>query len=109
MSKFEYPKDVDYISGFGGGYEATCQKMVIAGMEYWDSNPDFDPKYKGFKGVFGVLVDDNADAKELDRILVDAADNDCTGAMHQAAVSHIFAAKRLGWDEYLRQLAERKG
>jgi len=106
MSKYKYPEGADYISGFGGGYEAACQAMVIAGLEYWDENPEFNPQYRGFQGVFGLLVEDNEDAKILDGILIAAANGDSTGAMHQASVNHIFAARRLGWEEYLRQLAE---
>ena len=95
------------ISGMGGGYEAGCQAMVLAGMAWLDAHPDADPHFKGFKGVFGVLADDNDDAKALTAAITSGTD-DCTGAMHHASVNHCMAYKRLGWDEYVRQLEERE-
>lgn len=108
MSKYEYPKNVDYISGFGvnSGYELTCQKMVIAGMEWLDNNTGDKPEFHGYQGVYGIIQEDNEAAKSLSKAVVEAADNDCTGAMHQASITHALKAHELGWEEYLRQLAE---
>lgn len=106
-----YPPGVDYISGFGGFYEQGCQVMVLAGMKWFDEHPDADPHFKGYEGIFGVLTDDNDDAKGLTKAMVDAGnalEGGVTGAMHRATVSHVLAARRLGWDEYLRQLADRE-
>jgi hypothetical protein len=104
---YKYPPG-DFISGFGGGYEQTCQNMVIAGLEWWDANPKADPKFKGFANVFGLIVDENDDAKALSKALSDAALGDCTGAMHQAAVSHVFYAHAHGWPDYVREILKKK-
>lgn len=108
------------ISGFGGGYEAVCRAMVLAGIAWLDEHPEAKLEYKGFKNVYGVVIEDSDDAKALEKAMMDApvvlngeqiqttAREDCTGAMHHAAVNHCLAYKRLGWDEYSKQLRERE-
>lgn len=103
----EWTPDMGEISGFGGGYEDACRRMALAGMDWLDANPAADPKFKGFRNVYGLVVEDNDDAKALSAAITSVCD-DCTGAMHQACVSHALAYKRLGWDEYCRQLRERE-
>jgi hypothetical protein len=104
---YDYTDRMDEISGFGGGYEASCRAMVKAGLEFWNQQgEDFDPHFRGWKGVFGLFMEDNDDAKALSAAVV-AAVPDCSSAMHQAAMSHIFAVRQLGWDEYVRQMEER--
>lgn len=116
----EWSEDMGEISGFGGGYEAMCRAMVLAGMQWVDEHPSADPHFHGFKGIYGVLAEDNDDAKAMVKAMMDApvyhagkkiqerAGDDCTGAMHQASCSHVLAYKRLGWDEYRKQLRERE-
>lgn len=103
-----FDSEMGEISGFGGGYEETCRKMVLAGMKWLDDNPTADPQFHGFKGIYGVITEDNDDAKALTKAIVDASGNDCTGAMHQASVSHAMAYKRLGWDAYRAKMIERE-
>ena len=104
----EYTKEMREISGFGGGYEETCRNMVIAGATFLKQNPNVNPKYKGFKNVTGVCIDDNEDAKKLDEILMEACKKACTGAMHQAAVSHALFIGNKGWEEYKKIMTEEK-
>lgn len=111
-----WTEDMGEISGFGGGYEGACRAMVIAGIAYIDEHPDAEFKFHGYKDVYGIAVEDNDDAKALTKAMMDApvildgkqiqvrAGDDCTGAMHHAAVGHCCAYKRLGWDEYRKQL-----
>ena len=44
MSKYVYTDNMSEISGFGGGYEAACRAMVVAGLEHLDANPQADRK-----------------------------------------------------------------
>lgn len=116
----EWNEDMGEISGFGGGYEAVCRAMTFAGMQWIDDHPEADPHFHGYKGIYGVLSEDNDDAKAMVKAMMDApvllggkkiqdrAGDDCTGAMHQASCSHVMAYKRLGWDEYCKQLRERE-
>lgn len=104
----EWTDDMGEISGFGGGYESTCRAMVLAGIEWIDSHPDADPQFKGSRAIFGIIIEDNNDAKALTEAILAPAKGEATGAMHHAAVGHVLAYKRLGWDEYVRQLRERE-
>ena len=107
MNNYEFTPEMDEISGFGGGYEATCRKMLRNGLEYWDKHPKLKPKYQGFKDVYGLCVDDNKDAKKLDKAIMKGID-DATGAMHQAVVSHIFFIRKNGWDKYVNEMSKRR-
>jgi hypothetical protein len=101
-----YTDDMREISGFGGGYEATCRAMVLAGLAWFDAHPTADPKFHGFTGIFGIIQEDNEDAKALTQVVIDAAGGGggATGAMHQATIGHILAARRLGWDAYCAEM-----
>lgn len=108
--------DMGEISGFGGGYEAVCRALVLAGIQWCDEHPDAKPEAKSFKNVFGIVTAENDDAKAMEKAMMEApvyldgkllqakARDDMTGAMHHAAMNHVFAYRRLGWDEYCRQL-----
>lgn len=126
----EWTEEMGEISGFGGSYEAGCRAMVLAGLAWWDEHPDADPHFHGYEGIAGMIVEDDEDAKALTRAMLDAevtigdeVDADgidvdphtttvgeygATGAMVQWSVNHVLAARRLGWEEYARQLAARE-
>jgi hypothetical protein len=106
-SQYAYTADMQEISGFGGGYEQTCRNMVIAGLEWLDAHPDAEPQFKGFKNIYGVICDENDDAKALSKVVVDAAEGDCTGAMHQASIGHILFAHKHGWQRYCDEMRKK--
>lgn len=128
MPYIEWTPEMGEISGFGGSYEAGCRAMVKAGVEYWEERDaahargegdKFDPHYRGYEGVFGLIDTNNGDAEKLDQVMMDATipssdggtqrvGDGATGAMHQAAVNHILAFRRLGAEEYRRTLVERE-
>ena len=128
MSYVEWTPDMGEISGFGGSYEEGCRLMVKAGVEFWEAQDashargereKFDPHYRGYKGIYGILTDSNDDAKALDRAMLDApitVDGEtttigkygATGAMHQASVGHVMAFHRLGAEKYCAELRERE-
>ena len=120
MSDKIWGDDMGEISGFGGGYEAVCRAMVLAGISWVDAHQAVNPVFRGFKNVFGIAMEENEDAKALTKAMMDApvfhdgkkiqdrAGDDCTGAMHQAAVGHVLAYKRLGWEQYRNELIERE-
>lgn len=104
---FEWTEDMREISGFGGDYERACRQMISQGCAWWSNHPDADPKFRGFENVMGICTEDNDDAKALSTAI--NGDIGPSGAMHQAAVSHVFHWRRLGsWIAYqndMRQLA----
>jgi hypothetical protein len=91
------------ISGFGGEYEQGCRKMVIAGLEFLDKNKDKNPSFSEYKNIYGVIKENNKDAKLLSSAIVKACP-DCSGAMHQATVSHILYIKKNGLEKYLKEM-----
>ena len=108
MSKYTFTDDMGEISGFGGGYEQVCRDMLVAGLTWLDSNPDADPKFHGYEGVYGILTEDNDDAKALSKAVVGGSGGDCTRAMHQAVVSSCLWIRKNGWDAYCAQMRAAK-
>lgn len=90
------------ISGFGGGYEKVCREMLVAGLDWLEKNPKANPLFHGFKGIVGVIAEDNKDADELSKAVLNG--RDCTGAMHDAVISHILYIKNNSLDKYLETM-----
>lgn len=106
---FHWTEDMRQISGFGGGYERTCRAMVSAGCKWWSEHSEADPQFHGYKGVYGVIAEDNDDAKTLSKVVEEASNGDCSGAMHQASISHVMAWRHLGsWIAYQGKMREMK-
>lgn len=104
MDKYEFTSEMDEISGFGGGYEQTCRNMLKAGLLWLDAHPEATPEFHGYKGVYGIITEDNADAKALSDAIVSGSGGDCTGAMHQACVSTALWIRTNGWDAYVKAM-----
>lgn len=105
----EFTPEMGEISGFGGSYEAACRTMLLAGLDWLDAHPEADPKYKGYSNVFGLMMDDNEYAKQLDKAIIEAAEAlgaSPTGAMHHAVISHILFIRKNGWDAYVAKMSE---
>ena len=103
MDKYEFEEGMSEISGFGGNYEDTCRRMVKAGLEWFDEHPEADPQFVGYEGIYGIISEENEDAKKLSKSVV-ASVNDCTGAMHQSTIGHILHIKKVGWDIYIEEM-----
>lgn len=102
--EYKHTDDMGEISGFGGGYEATCQNMLDAGVKWLLSNPEKNPAYKEFTNVYGLTMDENDDMKELQDVLVEASGNDTTGAMMQAVSGRLMFIKKNGWEKYCEEV-----
>lgn len=99
------------ISGFGGGYEDTCQRMLWKGVAYlaevrpllsiWD-------KVASYEGVYGILRTEGDGIKALEAAVM-AGEDDVTGAMHQAVMSHLHQIHKNGVDWWLAHLREHSG
>ena len=104
---YVFTADMGEISGFGGGYEQTCRNMLAAGLEWLDAHPFSVPQFQGIRGVYGIISEDNPDAEQLSAAVVAAANGDCTGAMHQAVISHCLYVRKFGWDAYCAEMRKR--
>ncbi len=107
-SKYQFTEGMGEISGFGGGYEQTCRNMLAAGVEWFDEHPEANPRFKGFKGVYGIMMEDNDDAKALSAAILEGSGDDCTGAMHQAVVGACLYIRKNGWDKYCKEMSRPK-
>jgi len=99
---FKYTEKCNEISGFGGDYEETCRKMVIAGMEWFEANPKATPVFTEWKGMYGSLEEKNKDAKILTKAMSKASKNKHSGAMMHATVQHCRYANHWGWETYIQ-------
>lgn len=108
MSEFRHTPDMGEISGFGNGYEACCQDMLEAGVKWLQAHTDPDLKAHGFEGVTGIFIADSDDAKALERVILDAAKGEATGAMHHVVMQRLFFIAKNGWDKYCEELRKPK-
>lgn len=106
--EYKHTEDMGEISGFGGGYEATCQQMLHQGVTWLMENVERrDLKARGFKDVYGILEANSDDAKALEDAIMKDHD-DVTGAMHQTVMQRCFYIAANGWDDYCTKLRERE-
>jgi hypothetical protein len=107
MKQRQYTDDMREISGMGGGYEEACRKMVLAGLDWFDAHPNAEPHFTTCDNVYGIVNEDNDDAKALSEAVC-AAEDGCSGAMHQATISHIMYIHLNGWDAYCNVMRRMK-
>jgi hypothetical protein len=105
--KDQLAKEMNEISGFGDGYEETCRKMLSAGMEWLNAHPNADPQFLLSPSIYGIIKEDNEDAKALSNAIDAGSGGDCTGAMHQAVVSKCLFVKLHTWNAYIAKMSER--
>lgn len=103
---YMHTPDMGEISGFGGGYELTCQNMLHEGVK-WVISQKLSPsdiKVHGYSGVYGLVIPDNDVAKFLDQVIGTASGGDCTGAMMHAVFARVMKIAEKGWDWYCAEL-----
>jgi len=112
-------KTVD-ISGFGGSYEAGCQRMLKLGLEWiknkplsiWKGTGSLRAKDRktGQEIQFIGLMKTSEALKELEEIWLNddfLAVGGITGAMHEAVLHHLHYIHRRGYDKWLKTCSER--
>ncbi len=106
--KSEEPFETVDISGMSGGYEVACQRMLRSGINYLKDKPDFHFDYEGFKNVYGMCFTETPWGKDLDKVLMKAVNDDCTGAMHQAVIGHLSQIHKHGLEWWLNQFPKER-
>lgn len=95
------------ISGMGGGYEKTCQKMLWETVAWLKDKPkDIFNGTKEYKNIYGI-IELPEPLQEIENRL--AEKYDCTGAMMQAVMSHaryIHTHSHAEWLAKLREVRE---
>ena len=105
--EYQFTKEMREISGFGGGYEDCCRRMIVAGAQWCDSNPDAKLTYKEFKNITGLTTDESPDMKKMQEAMNNATGEfGATGAMMQAAMSHVMFVRKNGWAKYVEEMIE---
>lgn len=104
MSKYQYTEKCREVSGFGGGYEDACRKMVQTGMEWLDKHKEANPTFDQFKNVYGLTTNENDDMKDMQSAMNEAISNGASGAMMQVSTNHVLYANKNGWEKYISEM-----
>ncbi len=105
IAKYKFVEGMGEISGFGGDYEKACRVMLDSGLQWFDEHPDADPKFQGNDAVYGLIIEDNDDAKALSDAVTKHIDG-CSGAMHHAVVGACLWIRKNSWDAYVAQMTK---
>jgi len=81
--------------------------MLQAGYEWLLKHPKAKLKAKTYEGIYGIFDTTSKDAKELEKVVTGACD-DCTGAMFQAVMSHLFYIHFNGIEKWKSELKKRR-
>lgn len=95
------------ISGFGGGYESTCQKMIWQAVKYLVENKPKDLTSKQSKSITGVCINEGKDGEAFDEAMMNGIDG-ATGAMHQYATNHARFIYEKGYDKWFEKMAKHR-
>ena len=98
-------KGICDVSGFGKktGYEIACQNMLQAGFEWLEKNKEGKLKGHSYKNLYGIFEPDSEKAKRLSKVVVKAG-LECTGAMHQAVMQHLFFISSNGIEKWKEEV-----
>ena len=108
-AKFPWLPEMGEISGFGGGYEETCRNMLYGALAYLDEHcTTQEEKINAVAKLVDDLRDRNYKNNGIEKAIMKACENDCTGAMHNAAVSHLMFLTKNGYEKYKNELIERE-
>ena len=90
------------ITGFGGGYEATCQQMLWNAVRFLVGQKR-DVKSKQCENIYGIAINEGEDGKAFDKAMMEDID-DATGAMHQCATNHAMYISKNGYKKWFEEL-----
>jgi len=109
MTKIISIKNITEISGFGKhtGYEKACQNMLQAGFVFLETHKDKRKlEATAIENIYGVIDLKSKKAKELSQAVC-KAHPDCTGAMHQAVMGHLFYIAKNGVDKWKEEIKKK--
>src|ERR1043166_3786988 len=94
------------LSGFGGGYELQCQKMLWRGVRHLETVAPPLEMWKNAKSspqIYGVVLTEGADLEALEQAIILKGD-DATGAMHHCVMEHLCYIHRNGLEKWAAEL-----
>ena len=103
---YDFTPEMGEISGFGGGYEDACQRMLDAGVKWLLANPEHgNLQAKHIDGVTGIFIPSNKPAEALSEAVIAAVKGEgVTGAMHHVVMQRLFWIANKGWDAYCEEM-----
>lgn len=100
-SKYVFPEDMPEV--VGNGHEEVFRRMVIAGLEWFDANPNADPRFES--DVFGCR---NEDARTLEGVVLKAYGHTAEAPKlilpAMLALRHILWVQANGWEAYVTSM-----
>lgn len=90
------------ITGFGGGYEATCQQMLWNAVRFI-SEGDRNISSKQSPQIYGIAINEGEDGKAFDDAMMDGIEG-ATGAMHHCATNHALYIQKNGYLKWFQEL-----
>lgn len=105
---YRHTPEMGEISGFGGGYEKTCQDMLEAGVEWMLEHPEFEFSAEGYQGAVGLVYANNEETQELMHVIVNASKNkdgapEADGAQIHGIMQRLGFIANNGWHAYVAQ------
>ena len=103
-------QDTFSLSGFGGGYEDQCQRMLWRGVAYLAEHKPDVKMWDGAKecaNIYGVMIVEGTELKALEAAIMKPGD-DVTGAMHQCVMGHLAYIHRNGMEKWREELAQHR-
>lgn len=117
------------ISGMGGHYETTCQKLLWTGIKYLSKIDNAKDLFKGSHALnlkaledtsfFGEIPAKKGDTIQLSGVLITpdslremekemskAVDGDWTGSQHETIIGHLEKIAEHGFDWWLNELGK---
>ena len=103
---YRHTREMGEISGMGYHYELCCQDMLEAGVKWLVENDHDELHLRTYKNVTGLAFAEGPQTKALERVVLEAAKGESTGAQHQAVMARLIVIAKNGWDEYARLCRE---
>jgi len=117
------------ISGMGGYYEESCQKLLWTGIKYLAKVDNAKDLFRGLHGlnfkaledtsffgeipvkmgdtlqIHGVLITPDS-LKEMEDLMSKAVNGDWTGMQHETVIGHLEKIAENGYDWWLNELGK---
>jgi hypothetical protein len=97
---YRHTPDMGPISGVGGVYEETCQRMLETGVEWMLERPGFEFLASGYQDAIGLVYADNQDTQELMDTIISAVNREANGAQVHDVMQRLGYIRHHGWNDY---------
>ena len=82
--------------------------MLEAGVQWLEKHKNADFQVLESPDVFGVIKLKGSDVEALEKVVLDAANGDTTGAMHHTVMNRLYWIAQNGWEKYCQELRQKE-